>query len=42
MPAVDAKNEITDPLDYSFCRLNNIEGMRFVKNVIKVSILSHI
>lgn len=26
MPSIDATNEIQDPLDFSFCRLNKVEG----------------
>lgn len=26
LPSIDATNEIQDPLDFSFCRLNKVEG----------------
>lgn len=26
LPSIDATNEIRDPLDFSFCRLNKVEG----------------
>lgn len=36
LPSIDATNDIQDPLDYSFCRLNKVEGKmgHFTNNII--------